>query len=144
MIDPEPLYQCTFKKGETQYYKDFVSVQWVSKTGGRPSLACLGASPTSRAARYARAQLVKGLRTRFRRVAATRARMPWLRLIVRNWILVDPLNAYFKQAFTADCPLQRLQSPQPLIKNRTLRPNRRKPNFHRCKRAMKWLFVATK
>src|SRR5690554_4045084 len=73
-----------------------VSVQWVSKIGGRPSLACLGASPTSRAARYARAQLVKGLRTRFRRVAATRARMPWLRFIVRNWILADPLNAYEK------------------------------------------------
>src|SRR5690554_5954501 len=73
-----------------------VSVQWVSKIGGRPSLACLGASPTSRAARYARDQLVKGLRTRFRRVAATRARMPWLRFIVRNWILADPLNAYEK------------------------------------------------
>src|SRR5690554_7562772 len=74
--------------------RETVSVQWLSKIGGRPSLACLGASPTSRAARYARAQLVKRLRTRFRRVAATRARMPRLRFIVPNWILVDPLNAY--------------------------------------------------
>src|SRR5690554_1163028 len=48
----------------------------------------------SRVARYARAQLVKGLRTRFCRVAATRARTPRLQFIARNWILADPLNAY--------------------------------------------------
>src|SRR5690554_196811 len=39
-------------------------------------------------------QLVKGLRTHFRRVVATRARMPWLRFIMRNWFLADPLNPY--------------------------------------------------
>jgi|GEM_PF-6453246 len=39
-------------------------------------------------------QLVKGLLYRFRRAAATRVGIPWLRFIVRNWIFGDPLNAY--------------------------------------------------
>src|SRR5690554_7362277 len=54
-------------------------------------------------------QLVKGLLYRFRRAAATRVGIPWLRFIVRNWIFGDPPwsgdLAPWSLIFAEDCVL---------------------------------------
>src|SRR5690554_4331137 len=85
---------CIFE--DPQFIQDLSQFAWpVNSTDGTG----LGVSPISCAAHYI-SQLVKGLLTRFRRVAATRARCPGSGLWCATGFLMALLNAYclFTQA----------------------------------------------